>query len=132
MFLDIISDFLSSCPALSGKNITQNYLSPSLSSVGILSASDNPVLKTYIDGGALYQTVFKIILREPFDRENNFSSFYSSFSSWVESVNTSSALPQLNNGFSPVSLSILKSGRVSASSPSFSEFEIVCRFTYTK
>lgn len=132
MFLDIISDFLSSCPLFSGKNITHNYLSPSLSSVGLLSVADNPVLKTYTDGGALYQTVFKIILREPFDRENNFSSFYSSFSSWVESVNSSSALPGLNNGFSPVSLSILKSGTVSASSPSFSEFEILCRLTYTK
>ncbi|MBQ2890745.1 MAG: hypothetical protein IJE44_03760 [Clostridia bacterium] len=131
MFLDIISDFLSSCPLFSGKNIIQNYLSPSLSSVGIFQVAENPILKSYTDGGALYQTVFKIILREPLSRENNFSSFYSSFSSWVESVNFPASLPALGDSFSPVSLSILNSGKVSPS-PSFSEMEILCRFTYTR
>jgi hypothetical protein len=53
MFLDIISEFLSSCPLFSGKNITQNYLSPSLSSVGIFQVAENPILKSYTDGGGL-------------------------------------------------------------------------------
>ena len=131
MFLDIISDFLSSCPLFSGKNIMQNYLSPSLSSIGIFQVAENPILKSYTDGGALYQTVFKLILREPLSRENNFSSFFSSFSSWVESVNFPAALPSLGDNFSPVSLSILNSGKVSLS-PSFREAEILCRFTYTR
>ena len=131
MFLDIISEFLSSCPLFSGKTIMQNYLSPSLSSVGIFSVSENPILKPYTDGGALYQTVFKLVLREPLSRENNFSSFYSSFSSWVESVDSPASLPALGESFSPVSLSILNSGKVSIS-PSFAETEILCRFTYTR
>ncbi len=132
MFLDILSDFLALCPALKGRKLTQNYLSQSLSSVSLISVANSPVLKSYTDGGGLYQTVFKLVLREPFDQKNNFSSLYSSFLSWVESVNNPSALPSLYNDFSPVSLSVLKSGEVSSSSPSFSEFEILCRFTYSK
>lgn len=131
MFLDIISEFLSSCPLFSGKNITQNHLSPSLSSVGIFQVAENPILKSYTDGGAIYQTVFKLILREPSSATNNFSSFYSSFSSWIESVNFPSALPGLGEGFYPVSLSILNSGKVSYA-PSYVETEILCRFTYTR
>ena len=132
MFLDILSDFLSLCPVLSKRTISENFLSPSLSSVSLVSVADSPVLKSYTDGGGLYQTVFKLVLKEPFDRKTNFSSIYSSFSAWVESVNSPSALPALQDGFYPVSLSILKSGEVSSSSPSFSEFEILCRFTYSK
>ncbi len=131
MFLDIISDFLSSCPLFSGKTIIQNCLSPSLSSIGIFQVAENPILKSYTDGGALYQTVFKLILREPLSRENNFSLFFSSFSSWVESVNFPATLPSLEDKFSPVSLSILNSGKVSLTT-SFAEAEILCRFTYTR
>ncbi len=93
---------------------------------------ENPILRRYTDGNALYQTVFKVVLREPFDPSYNFSLLYLSFADWVKSVNSPSALPELDDGFSPVSLSVLKSGEIKSSAPSFSEYEIVCRFVYTK
>ncbi|MBE7012199.1 MAG: hypothetical protein E7415_05950 [Ruminococcaceae bacterium] len=131
MFLDIITDFFKLCPALSGKKLNQNFLAPSVSSCSLLAVSDNPVYKTYTDGGVIYQSFFRLVLREPFDPRFNFSSFYSSFLSWVESVNSPSSLPYLGEKYSPVSLSVVKSGEITASSSSFSEYEILCRFLYS-
>ena len=131
MFLDILCDFFTLCPALSGRKIMQNYLMPSTGSACLLAVPENPVYKTYTDGGVLYQSVFKLVLREPFDKSFNFSSLYSSFLKWVESVDSSSALPDLGEEFSPVSLSVLKSGGIKSSSPSFSDYEIVCRLLYS-
>lgn len=132
MFLDILANFLTLCPVLKDKKINIDYLSPALGSVSLISCGDDPVYRSYTDGGALYQTVFKLSLREPFDPSFCFSSFYSSFLEWVNQNNQSSALPALSNGYFPVSLSVLKSGEVKSSAPSFSEFEIVCRFIYSK
>ena len=131
MFLDILTEFFKLCPALSGKTINQNFLSPSPDACSLTAVAENPVYKSYTDGGAIYQSVIKLVLRAPFNPSFNFSSFYSSFSNWVESVNSPSALPSLGDRFSPVSLSILQSGEVKSSSPSFSEYEIVCRFLYS-
>ena len=131
MFLDILTEFFKLCPALSGKSINQNFLSPSPDACSLTAVAENPVYKSYTDGGAIYQSVIKLVLRAPFNPSFNFSSFYSSFSNWVESVNSPSALPSLGDRFSPVSLSILQSGEVKSSSPSFSEYEIVCRFLYS-
>ena len=131
MFLDILTEFFKLCPALSGKTINQNFLSPSPDACSLTAVAENPVYKSYTDGGAIYQSVIKLVLRAPFNPSFNFSSFYSSFYNWVESVNSPSALPCLGDKFSPVSLSILQSGEVKSSSPSFSEYEIVCRFLYS-
>lgn len=131
MFLDILTEFFKLCPALAGKNINQNFLAPSVGSCSLSAVSENPVYKSYTDGGAVYQSVFKLILREPFDKNFNFSCFYSSFLKWVESVNSPSALPDLGKDFSPVSLSVTDSAQIVSSSPSFSEYEIVCRFLYS-
>ena len=131
MFLDILTEFFKLCPALSGKTINQNFLSPSPDACSLTAVAENPVYKSYTDGGAIYQSVIKLVLRAPFNPSFNFSSFYSSFSNWVESVNSPSALPSLGDRFSPVSLSLLQSGEVKSSSPSFSEYEIVCRFLYS-
>lgn len=131
MFLDILIDFFKLCPALAGKNINQNFLAPSVDSCSLVSVSANPVFKTYTDGGAVYQSVFRLVLRAPFNKDFNFSSFYSSFFKWVESVNSPDSLPYLGEDFSPVSLSVTDSGEIRSSSPSFSEYEIVCRFLYS-
>jgi hypothetical protein len=131
MFLDILTEFFKLCPALTGKTINQNYLAPSPDACSLTAVAENPVYKSYTDGGAIYQSVIRLVLRAPFNPSFNFSSFYSSFSHWVESVNSPSALPSLGDRFSPVSLSILQSGEVKSSSPSFSEYEIVCRFLYS-
>lgn len=131
MFLDILTDFFKRCPALAGRKLNQNYLAPSPDACSLTAVSENPVYKLYTDGGAIYQSIIRLVLRAPFDPSFNFSSFYSSFSDWVESVNSPSALPSLGDKFSPVALSILKSGEVKNSSPSFSEYEIVCRFLYS-
>lgn len=131
MFLDILTEFFKLCPALTGKTINQNYLAPSPDACSLTAVAENPVYRTYIDGGAVYQSIIRLVLREPFNPSFNFSSFYSSFSDWVESVNSPSTLPCLGDKFSPVSLSILQSGEIKSSSPSFSEYEIVCRFLYS-
>lgn len=132
MFLDVLAQFLSLCPALSGRNIYVNYLAPKTGAVSLESVAADPIFRLYTDGGALYQTVFKLVLREPFDPAHNFSSFYSSFAAWVKSVNSSSSLPALSDGFNSVSLSIIKNGEVKNSSSTSSEFEILCRFVYSK
>lgn len=132
MFLDVLAEFFKNCPALEGKNICVDYLSPDLGSASLISVAENPVLRSYTDGTALYQTVFKLVLREPFAPMNNFSSFYSSFSDWIKALGKSTALPTLLGGYTPQSLSILKSGQLKTSAPSYSEFEVLCRFTYLK
>ena len=132
MFLDILANFFSSCPSLSGKKINTDYLSESLGSVSLISCGDDPIYRLYTDGGALYQTVFTLALRGPFDPSFNFSSFYYSFSEWVNQNNSSSSLPALPDGYFPVSLSVLKSGEIKNSAHSSSEFEILCRFIYSK
>ncbi len=131
MFLDILTEFFKLCPALSEKKLNQNYLAPSSDACSLTAVAENPVFRSYTDGGAVYQSIIRLVLREPFDPRFNFSDFYSSFSSWVESVDSPSALPSLGENFSPLSLSILKSGEIKSSSPSFSEYEIVCRFLYS-
>ncbi len=131
MFLDILADFFAACPVLSGKTINVDYLSHQIGSVSLVLVSDKPVFRSYIDGGRVYQTVFKLIIREPFDHSYNFSSFYSSFAKWINDVNSPQELPVLHDGFSSESLSVLKSGQIKNSSSSYSEFEILCRFTYS-
>ena len=131
MFLDILSDFFSLCPALSGRKIAVNYLAPTPGSVSIEAVSAEPCVKHYTDGGGIFQSVFKLLFRLPFDSEDNFSSLYSDISKWVESVNLSNLHPDLPDGFTPVSLSILKSGGIASCSASSSCFEILCRFVYS-
>lgn len=130
MFLDILSDFFSLCPALSGRKIAVNYLAPSFGSVSIDAVSAEPYIKQYTDGGGIFQSVFKLSFRLPSDGEDS-SSLYFDISKWVESVNLKHSFPTLPDGFTPVSLSILKSSGIASSSSSSSRFEILCRFVYS-
>ncbi len=132
MFLDILSQFFALCPCLSDRKIHQNYLSAEFDAASLTLTGEKPILRRYTDGSALYQTVFKLVLREPFDPSYDFSSFYSSFSDWVSGVNASKAFPSLPKEYTPVSLSVLNGGSIKSSSPSFSEYEILCRFVYYK
>ncbi len=132
MFLDVLARFFVSCPALMGKTIHLDYLTPKIGSVSLISVGESPILRRYTDGSALYQTVFKLVLREPFSPLYSFAKFYSEFSEWILSLNPSKDLPSLDGGFSPVSLDLLRSGQIKNSSSSFSEFEVLCRFVYYK
>lgn len=131
MFLNTLTEFFGKCPAFSKSPVYQNYLSPKIPSVSIHSVPENPIFRVYVDGGAVYQTVFRLVIRVPFDKDFDFSTLYSSFFSWMQSLNTPSLLPKLGNGFSPISLSVIKSGELTASSPSFGEYEILCRLLYS-
>ena len=129
MFLDILTSFMAKCPALLEKKLYQNYFSPDIASYSIEPVAESPIYKSYTDGGAIYQTVFKVTLREPSATRK--TSLICDFLSWVEEVNSPSSLPSLTGGFSPVALTVLKSGEVS-SSPSYHKAEFLCRFLYTR
>lgn len=129
MFLNVLANFFKECPALSDRKISLNYPA-AISEASLISLDENVIFREYTDGSALYQTVFKLVLKEPFAKSTDFSSFYSAFSDWIASVDRPSSLPLLGGGFSPVSLSILKSGAVKNVSPSGAEFEVICRFLY--
>lgn len=94
----------------------------------------DPVVKKYVDGGALKQYVFAFGSREYYgaDTIQNIenSGFYERISSWIEEQNNIGNLPILTGNKEAKSIEVLTSGYLFDSSEDNARYQIQMRLTY--
>lgn len=94
----------------------------------------DPVVKKYVDGGALKQCVFAFGSREYYgaDTIQNIenSGFYERFSNWIEEQNNIGNLPMLAGNKEAKSIEVLTSGYLFDSSEDNARYQIQMRLTY--
>lgn len=94
----------------------------------------DPVVKKYVDGGALKQYVFAFGSREYYgaDTIQNIenSGFYERFSNWIEEQNDIGNLPILTGNKEAKSIEVLTSGYLFDSSEDNARYQIQMRLTY--
>lgn len=97
--LELIKDYIATCPLLSGGKIRLDYLEDEIDSYSIDKTPSNPIYKQYKDGGCLKQITFDFVATAPYSALENLanSSFFEEFSEWIETNNRKGILPNIDD-----------------------------------
>lgn len=85
-----------------------------------------PIIKKYMDGSSIRQTVFALSSREyysEFDNEGT-AAFYDAFSEWVERCDRSGQLPKLPDGAEAQSIKLTTNGYLMAADADKCQYRI--------
>lgn len=87
--LELIKDYIATCPLLSSGKIRLDYLDDEIDSYSIDLTPNNPVYKQYADGSCLKQITFDFVANAPYSAIENLvnSKFFEDFSTWIETQN---------------------------------------------
>lgn len=91
--MKVITEYFKNCPALLGKTLREDYLTPESGSVAIVPDGGEQIVKQYASGDILGQIAFKILVREYFTGAA--SALLDSISAWVKSQDS---MPILGGG----------------------------------
>lgn len=93
-----------------------------------------PVIKKYLDGSGVYQTVFALDSREYYDQIENIDTglFYEQFSDWLTACSNSGKLPVLEGGLEPRRIRATTPGYVYDAEGITAKYRIQCVFEYYK
>lgn len=135
MIIKQIRRYFLDCPLIDRySKINVDYLGVEAVDYTIDSIPVEPILKQYVDGGALKQYLFVFGSREYYgddtlqNMEN--SGFYQVFSEWIEEQNNIGNLPLLSEGKEATSIEVISSGYLFDASESSARYQIQLRLTY--
>lgn len=135
MIIDSIRNYFLDCPLIDQySKINVDYLGVDSVEYTIDPVPTEPVLKRYVDGGALRQYLFVFGSREYYgadtlqNMEN--SGFYQMFSEWIEEQDNLGNLPILTDNKTAAGLEVLTSGYIFDASESMARYQIQARLTY--
>lgn len=135
MIINKVREYFLKCPLIDKESqINVDYLGVDKVQYTIDSVPVEPILKKYVDGGALKQFVFVFGSREYYgssvlqNMEN--SGFYQNFSKWIEEQNKKLILPELENGLKSISLEATTQVYLFDSTEDNARYQIQCRLTY--
>lgn len=97
--LELIKDYIATCPLLSGGKIRLDYLDDDIDSYSIDLTPNNPIYKQYAGGSKLKQFTFDFVANAPYSIIENLanSKFFEDFSDWIETQNKSGILPNITD-----------------------------------
>ncbi|MBR4874663.1 MAG: hypothetical protein IKU87_02445 [Clostridia bacterium] len=128
--------FLENCPLFSEKGMRINYLPDIPYTFSLNLVSVNPIVKKYADGGDLRQFVFTFAMHNFYDceEENSMHTIanFEYLANWIEQANNNNLLPELFNGFTPVSLSVISTVHQKSHKAAKAVYEIKCKLLYER
>lgn len=131
--LDGIREYFLSCNFLKDGVLNVDYL-PHDVGYSMEPMPTEPIIKKYVDGGALKQFQFLFCSREPWGNdtitniENN--GFYEELSQWIENNNIKRFLPNLGNAREPQRIEVLTSGYLMGNTEDTAIYQIQLRLIY--
>ena len=96
--IDLIRDFIETCPLLNKGKVNVDYISDKPESYSVDETPVEPVLKSYADGGRRLQIQFDFSIQASFSVLENIknSKFCDDFLNWVYEQNKIDNLPKIN------------------------------------
>ncbi len=127
--------YFKACPLISGQRLSFNCLAAQTCEFAIDDEGpENPVVKTYVDGGSLRVKTFVLASRQAYgaDARNNLSKsgFFEELADWVEAQNRLHNLPQMADGQEARKLEALTAGYLFSSDGDTARYQIQLRLTY--
>lgn len=130
--LDALRDYFLGCPLLKGGKFNVDYLPDELS-YSIAPLPSDPVYRSYVDGGKIYQLQYSFTSKEAYDGDvrtmidNSF--FYQCLAEWTEQQNDADNLPLLE-GHRAVSNTVLTGGYLFDADADLAQYQIQMRLLY--
>lgn len=135
--IESVRAFINKCPFLEEFDavVGVEYLPEDEKSYIIgASITDNPVVKSYVNGDKVKRFNFVFASREYFGRDNvenmDVAGFYEHFSEWLEECNITGVLPELSEGKEARRIEALTNGYVFNQTETKAQYQIQCRLTY--
>ncbi len=102
--MELIKEWIEKCPLLKGGKINVDYLKDKPQSYSIDQTPVNPIVKQFVDGGAMKQIAFDFSVTAPISSQAIVnlanSKFCEDFMKWVETQNREKNLPSIEGAFS--------------------------------
>lgn len=107
-----MAEFISACPALSGKKVCVNYLDGEVGAVALEFAPQQGQLKHYADGSSLCTQKFLIAVREEYGKADAVNRSVrercKAIESWINEKNRLGQMPELGQQIQAVSCIIIR------------------------
>ena len=133
--IEAIRNYFLPCPLLGDGCFNVDYIPPDLG-FSIDTIPSDPIVKRYVDGGALKQYKFTFSSREAWgnDTLENISNngFYEDLARWIEDNNRQGFLPVLNSGQEPFKVELLSYGYLLSNTQDSAIYQIQARLLYTE
>lgn len=133
--IESLRKFMIKCPLLeSDRRVNVNYVGESME-YSIDPLPSDPIIKRYVDGGAVKQFQFAFTSREAYDEDARInienSGFYQHFEEWLEEQNARGRMPKLTNKTQKAQkFETLNSGFLYDAENSSGQYRIECRLIY--
>lgn len=99
--MELIKEFIETCPYLKEGKINVDYLKEDINSYAIVQATTTPIVTQYRDGGSIRQIAFDFVVQAPISSRNieNLanSKFGEDFMEWIEGQDDNRNLPKIAN-----------------------------------
>ncbi len=135
--IESVRAFINECPYLDEFNavVGVEYLPEDEKSYIIgASITDNPIVKSYVNGDKVKRFNFVFASREYFGKDNvenmDVAGFYEHFSEWLEECNINGTLPELLDGKEARRIEALTNVYVFNQTETKAQYQIQCRLTY--
>ena len=131
--IDSIRDFIFTCEFLQKWRVSVDYLGLEMS-YSINPLPCDPVVKRYVDGGAVKQFQFAFTSKESYDSDARTcienSGFYQRFEEWMEEKDRRGEYPDLGRSKTPTEISIMQKGYLYDVDTDLGQYEIQCKLEY--
>lgn len=95
--MQLIKEYIEKCPLLEGGKVNVDYIKDKIYSYSIDETPSVTILKKFTDGGSRRQINFDFSIQAPFNALENInnSKFCDDFMAWIEKLNDSEILPEI-------------------------------------
>ena len=132
--IEAIQLYFQDCPLLAGNKLNIDGLSDIDLEYAIHVVPANPIVKPYVDGSSLRQTVFILTSKNSYDRDISLtiqtSGFYEKLSKWIEEQNKSKSLPILDERKVAQSIEAQTDGYLFNTDQTMARYQIQFRMLY--
>ncbi len=135
--IESIRDFFDKCEVLNPDvRLSVNYLGLEVPEYAIYTDPANPIVKRYVDGGALKQKVFTLVSRNYLDSDYILQleniGFFERLISWIEDKNKNRDLPILSDNRHSIKIEIISDGFLISADNQKSQYQMQMRLIYTE
>lgn len=135
--IESIRDFFDKCEVLNpDARLSVNYLGLEVPEYAIYTDPANPIVKRYVDGGALKQKVFTLVSRNYLDSDYILQleniGFFERLISWIEDKNKNRDLPILSDNRHSIKIEIISDGFLISADNQKSQYQMQMRLIYTE
>lgn len=134
MITRAIRKYFLGCPLIKNHQIRIDYLGLDSIEYTIDPVPSDPIIKKYVDGGALKQFLFVFGSRESYGPDIiesiERSGFYQKLSEWIEEQNRENNLPILSGNKKAEKIEIVTSGYLFDASEDLARYQIQLRLVY--